>query len=307
MVALEPSATTLSDNSVGLSHEEERIFSATLFTINIILPPIVIILGLVGNFLAFVVLRQPQYAKQTTCFYMRVLAIFDSSALLSHVTLRTVTNYNPEFMFGREAGPVVCPLLGVFFRVYLLSNWTIAAMTFDRFLAIRFPLQVASWSTMTRCKNSVFGIIFVFIAIAIPDTLNGYNPHGLVTLEICRYNPKIFPASFIGIYRVVASTIVYTIPFLSILVFNISIIATLVQQRIQKDNISSHQAQTSKKEGHITVLLFLVTMVFFMTSIPWTVDKWTWFYIMPVINTVRMAWIRKLAYELTIFVLFINP
>jgi hypothetical protein len=26
-------------------------------------------------------------------------------------------------MFSREAGPVVCPLLGVFFRVYLLSNW----------------------------------------------------------------------------------------------------------------------------------------------------------------------------------------
>jgi hypothetical protein len=155
-------------------------------------------------------------------------------------------------------------------------------------------------------QDPISGIVFVYVAIAIPDTLNVYNPHGLVAIEICPYNLNIFPASFFGIYRVVASTIVYIIPFLAILVFNISIIVTLAQ-RIRKDNISSHQAQTSKTDGHITVLLFLVTMVFFVTSIPWTLDKWIWFYIMPVINTVRMAWIRKLAYELTIFVLFINP
>jgi hypothetical protein len=122
MAPLVLSTTTLSDYYF-LSPEEENIFSAILFTINMIFPPIVIILGLIGNILAFVVLRQPQYAKQTTCFYMRVLAIFDSSSLLSHVTIRTLINYNPKFMFSREAGPVVCPLLGVFFRVYLLSNW----------------------------------------------------------------------------------------------------------------------------------------------------------------------------------------
>jgi hypothetical protein len=93
MASLELPSTTGSDNS-GLSPEVERIFSATLFTIIIILPPTVIILGLVGNILVFVVFRQPQYAKKTTCLYMRVLAIFDSASLLSRVTIRTLINYN---------------------------------------------------------------------------------------------------------------------------------------------------------------------------------------------------------------------
>jgi hypothetical protein len=60
---------------------EIAIFRLSLLLINKVLPPAVIGVGLVGNILAFLVLRQPQYAKQTTCFYMRTLAIFDTTCL----------------------------------------------------------------------------------------------------------------------------------------------------------------------------------------------------------------------------------
>jgi hypothetical protein len=69
--------TGFSDSEI--SKYDLEIFQLLLLAINKVLPPAIIVVGLVGNVLAFVVLRQPQYAKQTTCFFMRTLAIFDTS------------------------------------------------------------------------------------------------------------------------------------------------------------------------------------------------------------------------------------
>jgi hypothetical protein len=292
-----------------LSPQEEKIFTSYLIAINKVLPPLVIIVGLIGNLFAFLVLRQPQYAKQTTCFYMKALSVFDSSSLLSHVTIRTIINYHPKLMLGTEAGPIVCPILAVVARVYLLSNWTIAAMTCDRFLAIRFPLQAASWCTMKRCKITVSGIIIVYVCISVANTLRTSNPDGLTVSEICRFDTERFPAGFQGIYTVMVTSVAFTAPFLTTFIFNISIIITLIQERIktEKENLGSNRGKLSKKDGHITILLFMVTLVFFVTNIPWTLDQWLWRYLLrDNMVTARQTRIRKVAYESTVFILFIN-
>ena len=65
-----------------ISPNDDKLFTAILFVIHNILDPMTICLGLVGNTLAFLVLMQPQYRNQTTCFYMRILAIFDTSIII---------------------------------------------------------------------------------------------------------------------------------------------------------------------------------------------------------------------------------
>jgi hypothetical protein len=294
----------------GLSPTEERIFSVILIAVNKVLPPFVVLFGLVGTLLAFLVLRQPQYAKQTTCFYMRVIAVFDSLSLLTHVSLRTAVNHNPGFLFGLEAGPIVCPILSVFVCVYGLSNWTVAAMTLDRFLAIRFPLQAASWCTMKRSKITVTAILVGFIVFVFPYTLRTYNPYGLVAPEICHFDPETFPLWFRDFYNVFLTTLVNTAPFFTILIFNVLIIITLVAGRLRKakEKLSSHNQESSNKDGHITILLFQVTLIFFVTNIPWTIDVWLLLTILPnMAVTVRLARIQKLAYEIVTFIVFINP
>jgi hypothetical protein len=293
-----------------LSPEEERIFSAILFAVKKVLPPILIPFGLVGNFLAFLVLRQAQYAKVTSCFYMRVLAVFDSITLLSHVTIRTMINYYPRFMLGLEAGPVVCPLLGISVLVYSLSNWTIAAMTFDRVLAVRFPLKAAAWCTMKRCKFTVVGIVIIFLCFAIPSCFRTHNPSGLITTQICWFDPATFPESKQGVFNISASAFAYTTPFITVLVLNIAIVFSLIQERIRKtkDKMCTSSQKDSNKDGHITILLLLVTMIFFVTNIPWTCDFWLWSYVIPEqMMTSRLVRIRKLSYECSVAVLFINP
>jgi hypothetical protein len=65
-----------------LTPYEEYLFTTVLWTVHYVLDPIVLALGLLGNILAFLVLLQPQYRNQTTCLYMRILAVFDTSIIL---------------------------------------------------------------------------------------------------------------------------------------------------------------------------------------------------------------------------------
>jgi hypothetical protein len=65
-----------------LSPYDEYVFTIILRVIHRYLDPIVLGLGLLGNILAFLVLLQPQYRNQTTCLYMRILAVYDTSIIV---------------------------------------------------------------------------------------------------------------------------------------------------------------------------------------------------------------------------------
>jgi growth hormone secretagogue receptor len=288
---------------------EGRIFSVILFVIDQVIPPVIIAFGLVGNVLAFLVLHQPQYAKQTTCFYMRVLAIFDSMCLLGHVLVRTIINNNPKHMFSYDIGPYVCPILALFFGGYGLSNWTIAAMTFDRFLAVRFPLKAASWCTKRRAKIAVSLISLFFLLVSIPYSIRTVNPEALVAKDICLFEPSVYPPWFHNLFMLIHKFCIFTTPFFIVLLFNISIIITLGLERLRKteSELITNQ-KTTKKDAHITVLLLLVTAVFFITNIPNTVDRWVWDAVLATYPmTPRLSQIRKMAYDSVVLLLFINP
>jgi hypothetical protein len=77
-----PTQTTTIIGAQTISPYYDYLFTGLLFIIHNILDPCVLCLGLVGNILAFLVLLQPQYRNQTTCLYMRILAVFDTSIIL---------------------------------------------------------------------------------------------------------------------------------------------------------------------------------------------------------------------------------
>jgi hypothetical protein len=285
--------------------KEERIFDTILFVVKIVLPPLLILFGLFGNLLSFLVLSQPQHAKQTTCFYMRVLSVFDSLILILKVSLRTAINYNPDVLLGPELWPYICPANAFVNCTFGFSNWTIAAMTFDRFIAVKFPLKAASLCTIHRCKISV-SINFTFsFLLTIPHSLrNSINNAANVQREICTVSDP-FPPWWDKTMALIHSTILFTVPFFTILIFNILIIITLIEQRMQ--SVKLQVQNVDKKEGHITIMLFIITIIFFVTNIPWSIDQWIWD-----LNLLDSGdWIenklRKVVYEIEVFFLFVNP
>ncbi|XP_064641203.1 galanin receptor type 2-like [Lineus longissimus] len=294
----------------GTTEEEvsdfaSKLFGAILLTVNLILPPGIIAFGLLGNLLAFFVLRQPQYAQQTTCFYMRMLSLFDNSCLLTHVLLRTIINYHGDAMFWRTAGPIMCPAITIAFSSYGLSNWTIAAMTLDRFLAVRFPLKAASLCTLRRCRITTISIFIFCACISVPFGFRGVNPSAIVLKDVCQFNPDIFPPNFQSKFLQAHKFCIFSAPFVIVLVLNVLIIISL---KLRHSKTIRATKDASRKDGHVTVLLLLVTAVFLVTNIPVTVDTWIWGHVLSNLNmTPRISIIRKVAYECLTFVLFFSP
>jgi hypothetical protein len=212
-------------------------------------------------------------------------------------------------MLGLKAGPIVCPTLAFVSGAYGLSNWTTAAMTFDRFLAVRFPLKAASWCTMKRSKVTVITIFIVCVIIVVPFSLRSLNQRAIVVNQICWFDPIVFPTWFHTLMNTAHTHGFFTTPFCVVVLFNISIILTLLLTRIHNKKARlSAKSNSSKKDGHITALLLCVTFVFFVTNIPWTIDQWIWSYVLP--NrpmTARLSMIRKVTYEIIVFVRFVNP
>jgi hypothetical protein len=295
-------ATLVTPEEDALTEEEGRIYSTILFILNKVLPPAVIVGGLFGNFMIFLVLKQPHYSKQTTCFFMRMLAICDTCSL-GHNVIRTMIFYHPTYMLI-QSGNAVCPIMASFTCIYGLSNWTTAAMTFDRFLAVRFPLKVASWCTLKRCRVIIVCIFIIDISVLLPYSFRIMDPNALVMKEICTFISAI-PIWAHSILHLAQSFGLFTTPFCLIFIFNISIIATLIQEKIRKQNSMIVISRKSSQDGQITAMLLLVTSVFFTTNLPFTFDQLIWDPNQ--VLSKRLAMIRKVTYEIEVFLLFINP
>jgi hypothetical protein len=292
----------------ALSPAERAVIAGVFLAVQRILPPIIIICGVVGNIFSFLVLRQPRYAKQLTCFYMRCLSVFDSYLLLAHVILRTTMNYHPEFMLGPVAGPVVCPMLMfVALNFYGLSNWTIVTMSCDRFIAVRFPLKAALWCTMKRARVTVAAIFIVCFSLQVPNLFRTLDTTGTITKGICPFRSGFFPSWFVNEYYTFYASFSMATPFSFIALINVCIVCTLVQTRVRAAELTKTLA--NRTGGHVTVLLFLVTLVFFITNLPWAIDQWATRFILDSIKLTsgRANIIRKLIYETIAIFVFINP
>ncbi len=99
--------------------------------------PCVAILGGIGNLAALIVLLQRRMRNKTTCIYMAVMSISDLIILLSHEMIHSVWD-------GRDIPLYVCKI-GIFLFYYSLhmSVALLIAMTTEKYLSIRFPLQVS--------------------------------------------------------------------------------------------------------------------------------------------------------------------
>lgn len=116
--------------------------------------PVCSCLGILGNMWSFVTLLSPALRRSTTCQYMAAIAIADSMILL----------YNILFLIRKFPGyeifnPWSCRLL--FFLFYFTIHFDVAvmvAMTFEKYMAVRFPLHAASWKPRTKLIMCIIAI-----------------------------------------------------------------------------------------------------------------------------------------------------
>ena len=127
--------------------------------------PFIVIIGTICNILIFLVMRSKKMRQQSTYFYMGVLAIADEMVLLNGCLNVWIIIYFGESLLFTQLG---CKILGtIYYSASHFSVWIVVAMTIERFIAVAIPLQANHLCTVKRAKFVCFSLACIMLLINI--------------------------------------------------------------------------------------------------------------------------------------------
>ena len=266
-------------------------------------PPVLIVMGTVGNLMSFVVLRCRAMVKVSSYHYLASLALADTVVLfigLLRLWLGELTG--TDF---HDSSDWVCKLTVSFgYTASDLSVWLIIAVTVERYIVVCFPFKASSMINTSRAKKVIGFLVLLMFSI---------NLHFLWTVEIvqrpvdgknvsnCEAAPhhehlvnEIWPWVDAFIYSFM--------PFIVIIVLNILIIREVIKARAHRQRMQNtpehhyHQQMPRRRfnahgvqnrnggvascrrasgpgEGSkLTVMLLTVSFTFLLTTLPMNIS-----------------------------------
>ncbi|CAF0845291.1 unnamed protein product [Adineta ricciae] len=213
----------------GIEGAEKWVITIILFAF--------LIFGLLGNLLTATVMFRRSRRGLSSYFYLGLLAIIDICVLYSGCLLfmlEITFNYQPLL------NALINCRIGFYTQHFFtyMSAWLIVAVTFERFLVVRYPIQ-----SIRMCRLRVAYTVSIFLMIFFSI----YTSHCFVTIKLVRINlqtNKGFHPNYTSCdlveYRNLLSLLdlcLYSmIPSILIIVFNLLIISTMFYALKQRRN-----------------------------------------------------------------------
>ena len=241
----------------------EEVKTFTLFKIanfiNTYWFPVLVPIGLIGNILSFIVMIKPNNRKMSTCIYMAAISINDNLLMVL-----CCYDYLVSALQMHKRNLLECQLISVVF-LFTLQNCTylILAMTMDKYIAIKWPHRAAAYSTPGRTKWIVVGLclcVFIyniphlFLSRVIGGQCFAYSVDKLIT----------------KVYSWLSFVLNAVIPFTLLIHMNYVIVKTVRNSHKMhgSSGIVTRQAAMESAENQLTVMLLLVTTLFFILLCP---------------------------------------
>ncbi|VDM92558.1 unnamed protein product [Litomosoides sigmodontis] len=140
------------------------------------------------------------------------------------------------------------------------SVWTCMAITVDRYLAVKYPLQTRVWCSSSRAKLVLSLIAIVSFVYKLPSLFE-------LTLDECgRLTPTSLRTN--GLYIVLYNTYGYLllliiIPWTTMIILNVIVIRSIQQAcRIRRSLISRTPRHLDDGERHCTLMAFVMILTF---------------------------------------------
>ncbi|XP_066921342.1 neuromedin-U receptor 2-like isoform X2 [Clytia hemisphaerica] len=121
-------------------------------------PPVIVLVGCVGNLLGFLIYIKRKYRNKVAPVYILSLSVIDTINLtIGFLHYWIMFNFYPD-----RIKPLHCHFM--FFLVNAMANhshWVVIAFTFDRFLAVWFPFWTRNNQRRTRAwiTISIIGVV----------------------------------------------------------------------------------------------------------------------------------------------------
>lgn len=214
----------------------------TRFVVQSILTPVIVTIGLLGNFLNILVLFQPSM-RTSTNVYLLVLSIADSIFL--------VCNFALSLLDCRKRG---LSYSAYHFNPYgrFMSNfsgnvgvWVTVVFTVERYIAVCHPIHGKVWCTVNRAQLASLSVGVLALINTIPTLFE-------LQVAYTHQGPKCAPTEFASSlsYEIGYSwwyVIVFTfIPFICLTIFNFILIRALFVASRKRQQLAFVSTTVSK-------------------------------------------------------------
>ncbi|XP_076458562.1 putative G-protein coupled receptor B0563.6 [Babylonia areolata] len=251
MAAINISGQPTMDMDTETETPDEEIWEAVLSGLmKRICIPIIVSVGLLGNFLCFVTLVFTSLRNTSTCVYMAVIAVLDSIILVVVLGFLISEYLGSTVFYMRNDWACGIHYFLFYFAIHF-DVLLLLAMTVDRFIVVRFPLKAPSWCT----PKSAIKVITALGAVSF--TLNFqilFNRRLILTKRVhdplyCWYPDPGVKFFMLKIYTWIDASIYSFIPFLSLLTLNILIIRQLKQSSKFSKQFTERRDDTSASKN----------------------------------------------------------
>ena len=257
----EESNTTTKDTFME-EVEGYTIFKVANF-INIYWFPVLIPIGLAGNILSFLVMIKPSNRKMSTCIYMGAISVNDN--IMMCMCFHDYLVYVAQIHRWHS---IECKI-NAFAALFALQNGTfqVLAMTLDKYIAIRWPHKAATYSTPRRAKMITVSLYICAFIYNIPP----FFLSGLISGQCFAYNISNVISRVYSWFSFVLNAV---IPFTMLIHMNFVIVKTVKTSRKffttddTNTRMDSRQRIMKSAENQLTIMLLLVTTLFFILLCP---------------------------------------
>ena len=243
-----------------------------------VVPPVLIVLGSIGNILSIVVLTRKSIRNSITPL-LTFLAFSDILVLYTGL-LRQWIYYTFDYDI-RHFNEIVCKIhLWLVYTCLDLSAWIIMALTVDRVIATWWPFRARRLCTRTGAIKVVATIV-VFLLIVNSHFLYGVankthtgNNGTVIKEEKCVPVYEDYFEFLVNVWMIFDLLKLCLVPFTVILVGNICIVVKLMksQRRLTNMNESSIRHRSSSAAvSSLTVMMLVLSTMFLITTLPFSV------------------------------------
>lgn len=227
----------------------------------LIVRPLVVTLGLVGNTLSFLVLRRKALRVKSFTVYLLALAVCDTGALLARLlmwinVLRAKLQLPTLVVFDSASKCVAVEY--VFTCVHVLCGWLIVAVAGERALVLTCPLKAKIVATPSSAKLMVTVITLgTFTLFSFIPALTMYHPDlGCVMTIEWKY-----------FHYYISTMFVTGLPFILISSANAWIVFQLHRAKafLSSDTRKHNSASSDQR---VSLMLLTVTFTFFVLLVP---------------------------------------
>ena len=285
-MAVQANATlNISDDDMNSPWDDDISYRSLFrnpFIINTLILGVIIVVGIIGNCLTFVVFWKGNF-KSSTSFLFLSLSIIDSAFLIAvfpEYSVRAFVAYS-GWMQGFSS---VTPFLTVYGNFIITTTktatiWVTVLVAVNRYIIVCRPLRASRWCTTSKVKIQLAVLLVLAVVINIP---------ALVQCRIKYYsrdNGTSYTATvdygvidrwrlFYNVYHAVLNFVLWTgVPLCILTLLTIRLITAMkAHRRMQLEMHSLH----NQPDNNMTYALVMVVIMFIICHVPNVVLEIVW-------------------------------